>query len=157
MANTHWSQSLIGKPLNSIRPLFASLYSPEVGALSGVYRAEFVGPGWLRQMAPTALALGGLAGWWGKVFDGQGGATNIVQRGDARCRVLPMTVVSAVSLVDGKPCLTLRYGKDVRFPWPWIVDEVRRLDEMTLLCVTLVNLSWAPKLPFPFLLQQAEG
>ncbi len=157
MVGATWGQSLLGKPFNSFAPLFFSLAPPEISALTGVYRAEFVGPGWLRTLAPLALALGGLRGWWGKAFGEQGDAINIVERGGIQRRVLPMTVVTAPSLLDGKPAVTLHYPPGSRFPWYWIVDELRRLDETTLLCVTLVNLSWVPKAAFPFLLQRVEG
>ena len=62
---------LVHESLGHLRRLFTSLPAPV--SLAGVYRAEFVGPAWLRTLAPPSLALGGLAGWWGKAFDGRAG------------------------------------------------------------------------------------
>jgi hypothetical protein len=120
--------------------------------MAGIYRAEFVGPAWLRALAPPSLALGGLAGWWGKAFDGRGGALNIVVRDGNQRRVLPMMVARVPSLIDGALGLTLSYPKGSPFPWPWIVDEVRRLDEQTFLCMTVVKPKGLRRLAFPFVL-----
>jgi hypothetical protein len=136
--------------LERLRRLFSSLPAPDI--LTGVYRAEFVGPAWLKILAPPSLALGGLAGWWGKAFDGRGGAVNIVVRDGTQHRVLPMAIARVPSLIDGVPGLTLGYPKGSPFPWPWIVDEVRRLDERTLLCMTLIKSKGLSKLAFPFVL-----
>lgn len=133
-----------------LRRQFSSLAAPD--SLAGVYRAEFVGPAWLRILAPPALALGGLAGWWGKVFDGRGSAANIIVRGGTQQQVLPMMAVHAPSLIDGVAGITLIYSKGSPFPWPWIVDEVRRLDNQTLLCITVVRPRGLRWLAFPFVL-----
>jgi hypothetical protein len=63
-----------------------------------------------------------------------------------------MTIARVPSLIDGMPGITLGYPKGSPFPWPWIVDEVRRLDEQTLLCMTLVKSRGLRKLAFPFIL-----
>lgn len=147
---------LIGASLRALKQRFLSLPAPALSDLAGIYRAEFVGPAWLRTLAQPALALGGLRGWWGKAFDGQGGAANLVVRKGQRCRVLPMTVVTMPSLLDGRSAIALRYPPGSPLPWPWIIDEVRRLDKTTLLCMTLVNLTWLPRVPFPFLLHRTE-
>jgi hypothetical protein len=138
------------KSLGDLRQLFTSLSAPE--SPTGTYRAEFVGPTWLRKLAPPALAIGGLAGWWGKEFAEPGRAVNLVRRGDTLARVLPMTVANRPSLLDGRPGITLSYPPGSPFPWPWIVDEVRRLEAEAFLCMTVVNVRWLPRLVFPFLL-----
>jgi hypothetical protein len=138
--------------LGHYRQIFTSLPMPAPESLTGVWQAEFVGPAWLRLSAPPALAIGGLARWWGKEFTEPGRAANLVRRGADLARVLPMVVTAAPSLLDGKPGISLGYPPGSPFPWPWIVDEVRRLDEQSLLCMTVVNVRWLPKLAFPFLL-----
>jgi hypothetical protein len=156
MMTARWAgRSLIDDSLQELGQAFRSLAALPLPSPAGIYRAELVGPGWLRRLAPPALALGGLRGWWGKAFDGQG-AVNIVERDGIQLRVLPMAVLVAPSLVDAKPAISLHYPKGSPFPWPWIVDEARRLDETTLLCMTLVNLPWAPKVAFPFLLHRVD-
>jgi hypothetical protein len=145
---------IVHESLGRLRRLFTSLPAPE--SLTGVYRAEFVGPVWLRTLAPPSLALGGLAGWWGKAFDNQDGAVNIVVRSGTQRRVLPMTIARVPSLLDGVPGFTLGYPKGSRLPWPWIVDEVRRLDEQTLLCMTVIKPKGLRKLAFPFVLHSVS-
>ena len=134
------------------RRTFATLPAPAVSELPGHHRGEFVGPAWLRRSAPIALALGGLGGWWGKCIDAHGGAINLVQRGGALQPTLAMTIQEGRSRLDDKPCVVLGYPKNARWPWPWIVDEARRLDAQTLLCMTGVRLRPFPTLALPFLL-----
>ena len=140
-------------PLGHYRQIFTSLPAPAAESLTGIWQAEFVGPAWLRLSASPALAIGGLARWRGKEFTEPGRAVNLVRRGETLARVLPMVVTAAPSLVDGKPGVSLGYPPGSPFPWPWIVDEVRRLDVETLLCMTVVALRWLPRLAFPFLLR----
>lgn len=141
--------------IGSLRQQFCSLAPPALDRLTGAYRAEFIGPAWLRALAPPALALGGLAGWWGKTFDGQGGATNIVVRGGIQSAVLPMVVLEAPSRIDARPSLTLHYPAGSPFPWQWVIDEMRKLDDTTLLCVSMARPRPLVWLAFPFLLHQA--
>ena len=151
------AQSLNRQALRSFQPLFASLAPPaQATGLAGVYRAEFVGPAWLRKIAPPGLALGGLGGWWGKRFDGQGHGHNLVCRRGELAQVLPMLVQAAPSRLDGKDGITLCYPTGSPIPWPWIVDEVRQLDPATLLGMSLTRLRWAPRLALPFLLHKQE-
>ncbi len=151
------AQLLNRQTLMSFQSLFASLAPPsQATGLAGVYQAEFVGPAWLRQIAPPGLALGGLGGWWGKRFDGQGHGHNLVYRRGELAPVLPMMVQAAPSRLDGKAGLTLCYPAGSPFPWPWIIDEVRQLDATTLLGMSLTTLHWAPRLALPFLLHEQE-
>ena len=156
MPDTTHAETLNRQSLFAFPSYFASLPPPEMAALTGVWRAEFVGPGWLRRIAPPGLALLGLGGWWGKEFTSPGKASNIVERDGSLLRVLPMLVKEAVSLVDGQRGVAISYPSGSPFPWPWVVDEVRRLDETTLLALTLTTPRWLPRLPMPFLLHRQE-
>jgi hypothetical protein len=144
-----------GKSFRDFRERFDTLEPPEV--LRGVWQGEPVGPGWFRIVAGPSLVIGGLGGWWGKAFDGQGGIDNVVERWGALRRTLPAEVRQAASLVDGKPCLRIAYPKGSRLPWPWIVDELRRIDEGELLGLMVLNIGWLPHLAFPFRLHVREG
>lgn len=156
MSENIQTRQLNRQTLGSFQPLFKTLATPEPAALAGIYQGEFVGPAWLRKSAPLSLALGGLSGWWGKAFDGQGHGDNILRRRGSFMRVLPMVVRLAPSRLDGKEGITISYPAGSPFPWPWIVDEVRRLDPTTLLGMTLATLDRAPKVAFPFLLHYRE-
>ena len=122
----------------------------------GFYRGTFVGPGWLRAAGNPALTIGGLGGWWGKKFEVDGSAVNLVlQAGELEAR-LPMRLTSGSSALDGKPALALIYAADSRFPWPHIVDELRQLERDSFLGMTYVNFGVLRKLAFPFLLEAQE-
>jgi hypothetical protein len=142
--------------LKQFRELFKSLRVPEPDSLRGVYRAAFVGPGWLRACAGPALALSGLGGWWGKEFSPDGAAINIVLRAGKFSTRFPMKLVQAKSFLDGQDGLALHYQAGNPFPWTHIVDELRRIDEMTFLGMTLADASGLRGLAFPFILQFQE-
>jgi hypothetical protein len=143
--------------LKQFRDLFASLPVPEATSIRGVYRAAFVGPGWLRTSAGPALALSGLGGWWGKEFNADGTAVNIVLRAGKFSTRFPMKLVTTKSLIDGSDSLSVHYQAGNPFPWMFIVDELRRMDEDTLLGMTLANVNGLRRLAFPFTLQFQAG
>ncbi len=154
--------SLHARPLNrrglrSFRKLFLTLPPPEDGGLAGIFRAEFVGPGWLRTTAPVALGLSGLGGGWGKQFDGSGRGINIVHRAGSLAHALPVAMTVADSLVDRRPCLKVTYPAGSPVPWPWVMDELRFLDDDTLLGLTIVNARPLRRVAFPFLLHHATN
>lgn len=143
--------------LKQFKNLFTSLPVPEAASIRGVYRAFFVGPNWLRGAAGPTLVLSGLGGWWGKEFHPDGTAVNIVFRAGNFSTRFPMNLVSSKSFIDGKEGLALHYEAGNPFPWMYIVDELRRIDEATLLGMTLANLNGLRRLAFPFILQFQEG
>ena len=142
--------------LSSCRDMFSSKEPPEPALLQGVYQAAFVGPAWLRLSAGPSLALLGLRGWWGKEFDGAGGAINLVSRGTDLVDKYSMRVESAVSLIDHKDSVRLSYPSSNPFPWPWVIDELRQIDQDHLLGMTIVNLAWLRRIAFPFLLRRRQ-
>ena len=153
--NIH-TQQLNQTPFSQFKPLFSALCAPEIHSLCGMYRAEFTGPAWLRKSAGPSLALAGMGGWCGKEFYADGTAVNLVSHGRQMHRVFPMRLVTLASLVDGKPGMTVQYIQGCPFPWPYIIDELRRLDENCLLGLTIINVGILRKLAFPFLLQVQE-
>ncbi len=141
---------------NQFRSLFAELTIPDPNSILGVYRAEFVGPAWLRASAGPALALSGLGGWCGKEFSAGGGAINIVKISGKFSTRFPMQLVTARSFIDQKEGLSLHYLPGSPFPWMYVVDELRRLDEISLLGMTIANVAGLRGLAFPFLLQKTQ-
>lgn len=125
---------------------------PAATTLTGRWRAEFVGPWWLRLSAGPSIALSGMPGWYGKRFLDSTAAVNLQRRGDQWHELLPMTCSEQPSRLDGQPCAALGYGAATRLPWRWVRDELRQLDEQHCLCLTFVDLPGLRRLGFPFLL-----
>lgn len=142
--------------LTQFHNLFISLTVPVADSVRGVYHAAFVGPAWLRASANPALALTGLGGWWGKEFSADGTAINIILHAEKFSTRFPMKLVAAKSFIDGKEGLALHYQAGNPFPWTHIVDELRRIDDTTLLGMTLANVNGLRGLAFPFILQYQE-
>lgn len=142
--------------LKQFRDLFISLPIPQPTSIRGVYRASFVGPGWLRSSAGPALALSGLGGWWGKEFSTDGTAINIVLRAGKFSTRFPMKLVPAESFIDGKEGIALHYQSGNPFPWMYVIDELRQLNDGTLLGMTIANVNGLRDLAFPFTLQHQE-
>jgi hypothetical protein len=151
-----WTAKLNGLSLGEFPDLCASLKAPKISDFAGNYRGTFVGPGWLRVSAGPALAVSGLGGWWGKHFEADGRAVNLVQRGGKLEARFPMQLVEVISTFDGQPGLALHYGEENPFPWPYIVDELRQLGEGAFLGMTYVNTRALRGLAFPFLLEFQE-
>lgn len=143
--------------LIAIRRLFFTLDPPERGSLRGVFRGIFVGPAWLRKMWGPLLVATGLGGWWGKEFDAQGNAINLVFRKGRYEGRFPMLIVQQTSRLDRKPGVEMHYRAENPFPWPFIVDELRRIDPGMLLGMTLVDIGPLRRLAFPFILQNWEA
>ena len=143
-------------PLAKFRDLFAGLNIPDASSIRGKYRASFVGPAWLRTSAAPALSLSGLGGWWGKEFREDGTAINIVLRTGVFSTRFPMMFVRARSFIDGRDGLALHYQAGNPFPWMYVVDEVRSLDEATLLGMTIANVRGLRGMAFPFILQKVD-
>ena len=151
--------------LKQFRNLFASLPIPDPASMPGVYRAAFVGPAWLRSSAGPALALSGLGGWWGKEFTADKTAINIVVHNGVFHpklelglfhKLFPMELVTARSFIDGQNGLSLHYLPGNPFPWMYVVDELRRLGQDSLLGLTIANSPGLRGLAFPFILQKVE-
>lgn len=146
--------------LSELKALFATLPAPEASLRHGFFQASFVGPAFLRLSARPTLEVTGLPGWRGKKFLSADKATNILQKGHAHVEALAMRVTQVTSMVDGKSGLALTYpsqnGKAAPVPWRWVRDEIRALDERTLLAFTFIDLPLLRLVGIPFLLTR-EG
>ncbi len=67
-----------------------------------------------------------------------------------------MQFVIARSFIDGKNSLALHYQAGNRFPWPFVVDEIRQVDASTLLGMTIANVRGLRGMAFPFILQKQD-
>jgi hypothetical protein len=153
------ADSLNQLSLTSIRRLFNTLDPPDAASMQGLHRGLFAGPGWLRASAGPLLAITGLGGWWGKEFgpSPEAGAINLVLRRGEYRRIFPMYFVQQLSHLDGRHGLALRYQPGNPFPWPLMVDELRRIDGETVLGMSLVDLGGLRRLALPFILHHREA
>jgi hypothetical protein len=142
--------------LRSLKRAFESMEPPDRDALVGTYRGEYVGPGWLRRLAGPTLGLTVLRGWWGKDFPSPGHCDNLISRGGTVERVLPVDVVQAVSLIDGKMGITLPYSSDSPRPYRWVMDELRLTPTGSLLGMVVPVPHWLPRLALPFMLHPVD-
>lgn len=152
-----WAGKLNRMKLGDFPRLYSSLEIPETPSLNGYYRGSFVGPSWLRKLAGPGLVVSGLGSWWGKRFNGDGTAINLVQRGGKLAGKFPMALVSISSMIDVGAGLALHYETKNPFPWPYIADELRVLGPGAILGMTYVKSKMLRGLILPFLLEHQEG
>jgi len=140
--------------LAGLARLWSVLPATTPGELEGDHRARFLGPRWLRAVAPRGIGLVGLPGWWGKRFDADGVGTNLVDDG-ARTH-LAMRARVEPSVLDGRPVMLVSYPPDAPLPWRRVRDEFRTLPDGRLL-----GMSCVPTGPLtqglPFLLERPAG
>lgn len=142
--------------IRQIKALYRRLPLPAPAQRNGFFRARFIGPAWMRATARPTLNLTGLPGWQGKRFITAETATNVLSIDGRTQDRLTMTVRPVTSLVDGSHGLALTYGNDAPRPWRWVRDELRAVDDNTLLGVTFVDKPLIRHFAFPFLLERAS-
>lgn len=125
--------------IQALKALYRRLIPPSAESLLGVHRGSIIGPNAMRALSRPSLVLSRLGGWWGKRFDTPEQGLNIVQRRGRFRTKLPMLLEERPSLIDGLPSLVIVYPPASPWPWPWIVDEVRRVDERTCLGITVAE------------------
>jgi short-subunit dehydrogenase len=148
--------------VQSLQRAFRDAPAPELGALVGRHEAEYAGPAWLRLSGPLTMRLTGMPGWWGKAFrpptesaDALEGENVLRRRGRLEPSV-SMRARLAPSRVDGRPALVVSYPADAPFPWRQVNDELRPLDDRTMLGLTF-GIPGAPRGGSPFVLHRREG
>lgn len=143
--------------VGQIKQYFSTLPNPTPAQREGFFRASFIGPWWMRISGKPTLDLTGLPNWQGKKFLSSEQSTNVLfHKGEMR-EALHMTVQNVVSYVDGREGVALCYGTDAPRPWRWVRDELRMVDEHTIMGITYVDLPILRWFPFPFLLERAAG
>ena len=143
--------------LTDFSEYFSSLEVPELGSLPGLYKGYFVGPTWLRKLAKPLLVITGMGDWRGKSIDPHGNIINLVSTKRGLVRKLPMNVIEQTSLIDGKPGIAFCYHASNPYPWPWVIDEMRRIQPDLVLGMTILEWGSLTRLPLPFVLQSRES
>jgi hypothetical protein len=145
------------KPLSAFKPLYGTLIPPDADSLHGTYRGVFIGPPWLRSIAPIGLSLLSFGGWWGKILKNGKTGLNIYKRSGELQKSNPVNLSTQSSLVDGKPSVIVKYSKENPFPWPYVIDELRSLDDKCILGLTITNVGLLNRIALPFLLYPVES
>jgi hypothetical protein len=145
--------------VRGLQRAFRAAPAPELAALVGTHKARFAG--WLRVGAPLSMSLTGMHGWWGKRFRlprGEGQTLegeNLLYRQGRLVESIPMTAEIAPSRVDGRSVILIRYPPDARWPHYRVNDELRPLDQRTLLGLSF-GLPLAPRGGAPFVLHRRD-
>ncbi len=135
--------------------VFKSLPPISQREFHGSFQGIVVGPAWFQSVFNKAMTFGGLDGWQGKDFGADGNGINVLLQNGVIRKVAPMHVVGELtSAIDGQPTLVLGYRKP---PHAYIHDEIRRLDERTILGMTYVKVNPFKKFPMPFVLRWKEA
>lgn len=143
------------RSFRQIRRVFEASPTIDEDNAAGYYQSRFVGPVCLKALVPVVLPLIGLKGWCGKRLLGNGHALNLVRKSSgATQEVIPMNVTVSDSVIDGRRSLLLTYPASTPFPLRYFVDELRMLDNSTLLGLTVIDLPVVRHFPLPFLLQR---
>ena len=140
--------------LKGLKQRFATATLPTEAQRRGFWKARFIGPLWLRLGGMPSCYLGGLWGWLGKKFLTADSATNVLARGAGTIDALSMQARVQPSALDGGAVVALTYGASGPIPWRWVTDELRALDEHTLLGMTRLDLPLLRRFVFPFLLER---
>jgi hypothetical protein len=145
--------------VRALQRAFRDAPAPDLGALIGRHEARFAS--WLRLGGPLSMSLTGMHGWWGKQFRvsaSRGNSLegeNLLRRRGRLVESIPMRAEVAPSRVDGRPALVISYPSDARWPHRRVQDELRPLDQRTLLGLSF-GLPLAPRGGAPFILHRTE-
>ncbi|WP_067897516.1 hypothetical protein [Nocardia vaccinii] len=144
--------------LHELTTAFANARHPRLSDLLGAHDGSFAGPLWLRLPAPLLLAATGMAGWCGKSFQNTRDAHviaghNLARRGGRIVESIPITAQIARARSDNGPALIVSYPPDAAWPWRHVTDELRPVDDHTLLGLTY-GIPATPPAGAPFLLRR---
>jgi hypothetical protein len=154
--DTWSSPEFCNDAISSYKHLFCRLKAPTNEQLTGQYMAQFVGPSWLRFLAPKLLPLGGLSGWAGKSFSADNAAINLLNQKGQLVERVPMVRALCASSVDADEALVLTYDSRAPIMLRSLVDELRTLDSDTLLGLTHMKVPLLKHLLMPFVLHRIK-
>jgi hypothetical protein len=148
------------RSMSALRQAFRSAGEPALDDLVGAHAGEFGGPRLLLAILPRALGVLGMPGWYGKRFERVLGDTyqavgvNLVLRSGQIRDSIAMTARLGPSRVDGRPALLVAYPAEAPFPWAMVADELRPLDDRTLIALNFA----IPRIPLglPFVLRRMD-
>lgn len=140
--------------IKNLNRLYCELPLLQKSMCEGFYRASFIGPLWLRLLGKPSLDISGLPNWQGKKFLSDNTATNVLIKKGQNVDALEMSLKHVTSYVDGSDAQAFCYEAKAPMPWRWVRDELRAIDENTILGVTFIDLPLLRNLGLPFLLER---
>ena len=143
--------------LEALRGLFSSVEIPAMDSIAGIYCGSFTGPRWTRVAVRPALWVTGLGRWWGKELSNQGTAINLIRSGKDLSTRFPMKILQGKSFIDGRDGLLMYYLPNHPILWLLVEDEIRRLDQDTLLGMTHARIPVLGRLVLPFVLKKQKN
>jgi hypothetical protein len=150
----------VGSSVRSLLRAFREAREPKLEAIVGAFEGSYAGPAIVRLPAPLFMAITGMPGWFGKEFDPPGSdatvlsGRNLIRRHGSLDRSIPMRARVAPSRIEGRLALVLSYPSDARWPWRRTTDELRPLDDETLLGIGFVDAPVIRRLALPFVLRR---
>lgn len=122
----------------------------------GTFEVLWTGPKWFQFIAKHGIGIFGFKNWYGKEFFGNQEATNVFKVPASKMLIqkYPMNVKIGASRIDGNISIQVSYPTSTRFPWPYVIDEFRSVNDDILIGVSY--LKWAPIFPMPFYLMRKE-
>lgn len=143
------------KSIKSVSQIYCQLPEFDGSECEGAYQAEILGPAWLKTIAKLSLPFSGLPGWCGKRIESEFALNLCRVRGQVQERV-KMSKSTQSSWLDGGECMVLSYDQSAPFLLRPMRDEFRRIDELTLLGLSIYNVPGIKRIPLPFLLRKVE-
>jgi hypothetical protein len=144
--------------LAELTAAFSRTRDPQLADLLGTHHGSFAGPWWLRGAAPVIVRLTGMGPWCGKtlhrtsddaVFEG----ANLIRRGQRVVASMPISAHLGLARLDHRPAIIVDYPPTAPWPWCQVTDELRPLDQTTLLGLTY-GIPATPPAGAPFLLHR---
>lgn len=147
--------------LPDLHAAFAEASEPTLDALIGAHDGAPAGPLWMRATGSLIMRFTGMPGWCGKEFQSPEPGAEVL-RGHNRVRrhgrvepSIPMTARVAPSRVDGRLAIVVSYPTDAQYPWRHVNDELRPIDDGTLLGLTW-GIPGGPRGGAPFSLRRVS-
>jgi hypothetical protein len=131
---------------------FGALAVPTEAQLTGRYRAQLLGPTWLKLLALRSLGAAGLHKAWGLALSGFGDAQHLLGRG-GKGQGGPLSLGLGNSAVDGRLCAVLKRDDEAGSREKRRVSyELRVAGDGCLLGMAFIDAPFVRKLGFPFVL-----
>lgn len=142
--------------LKALTQAFSRAADPRLSDLLGTHKGAFAGPWWLRCPAPLLMRVTGMPDWVGKTLRPTDNDTvitgeNLIRAGETLTISIPITARLGVARLDRRPAIIVSYPRNAPWPWHHVTDELRPLDEHTLLGLTY-GIPATPRAGAPFLL-----